>query len=142
MSSPAPLGVLLAVLSLAACASPSPTAAPTDTVFAVDFMRTLPGEQADYLRSLRLNWMRARDAAADEGFVIRSEVLVREPRADDWDVMLITEYASREAYDDRETLFARLFDRPEFALQRVDGKGPRDMATFVDSEVTVTRAAR
>lgn len=114
----------------------------TDTVLATDFMRTLPGQQADYLEFVRLNWMKARRAAMEEGAVVRFEVLTREPVEGEWDVVLITEYASPQTYADREAIFARLFERPELAMKRVNGKGPRDMAAFTtESEVAVTRFA-
>jgi len=137
------LGAVL-LLGISACAPARSVQAParTDTVLAIDFMRTLPGEQADYLEFVRLNWMEARKAAIEEGAVVRYEVLAREPAADEWDVMLVTEYASRQTYADREAIFQRLFERPELATKLVNGKGPRDMATFTtESEVSVIRFA-
>lgn len=132
------------LLTLSACASHRVISSPTqpDTVLAIDFMRTLPDQQADYLEFVRLNWMAARKAAVEEGAVVRYEVLTREPVEGEWDVLLITEYASPQAYADREAIFQRLFERPELAMKRVNGKGPRDMAAFTtESEVAVTRFA-
>ena len=85
--------------------------------------------------------MQARAAAVEVGAVVRYEVLTREPSDDAWDVMLITEYASPQAYADREATFAQLFERPELAMKRVNGKGPRDMAVFMSDKVSVTRFA-
>lgn len=133
---------LSAALLLAACAPRLGDAPRTDTVLALDFLRTLPGEQADYLEFVRRNWMRAREAATEAGFVVRYEVLTRPPTADTWDVVLITEYASPEAYADREALFGRLFERPDLAMRPIDGKGPREMAEFVGDEVSVRRLGR
>lgn len=65
---------------------------------------------------------------------------VRPPSADSWDVVLITEYASEEAYHNREAIFAELFKRPELAMKPIDGKGPRDMARFVEGDVMLRRA--
>ncbi|MEO0557117.1 MAG: hypothetical protein AAF170_02920 [Bacteroidota bacterium] len=135
-------GLLLVGLSACASSSPASSSARPDTVLATDFMRTLPGQQADYLEFVRLNWMAAREAAMEEGAVVRYEVLTREPVEGEWDVILITEYASPQAYADREAIFQRLFERPELAMKRVNGKGPRDMAAFTtESEVSVTRFA-
>ena len=109
------------------------------TVLAIDFVRTLPGEQADYLRFIELNWAEARAAAQEEGAVVSYEVIAREPQGEDWDVMLVTEYVSDEAFAQREAIFAALFERPELAMKPVDGKGPRDMAEFVGSGVEARR---
>lgn len=109
------------------------------TVHAIDFVRTFPGEQADYLRFIELNWAAARAVAQEEGAVVGYEVLAREPQGEDWDVMLVTEYASEEAYAQREEIFADLFERPELAIKPIDGKGPRDMSEFVAGGVEVRR---
>ena len=53
--------------------------------------------------------------------------------------MLITEYASERAYTQREDLFAELFTRPELAMKLIDGKDPRDMATFVGDTIQARR---
>lgn len=128
-------------LLLAGCATTSTTpTASTDTVLAVDVLQTLPGEQANYLQFIELNWKAARAAAMEEGAVVDYEVLVREPSPQGWDVVLITEYASEEAYNNREEIFAKLFERPELAMKRIDGKGPRDMARFVEGDVMLRRA--
>lgn len=66
-------------------------------------------------------------------------MLAREPDGEGWDVMLITEYASEEAFAQREEIFAKLFERPELAMKPVDGKGPRDMAEFVGSGIEARR---
>lgn len=126
-----------AALALVRAVTASPAAGPS--VLAIDFVRTFPGEQADYLRFIELNWAAARAAAREEGAVVGYDVILREPQGDDWDVMLITEYASEEAYARREEVFAALFERPELAMRPVGGKGPRDMATFVASGVEARR---
>ena len=132
--------VLVLAVALTACSTSRPAPARTDTILAIDFMQTLPGEQADYLEFVRLNWMEARKAAMEMGTVVRYEVFTREPTDGEWDVLLITEYASPQAYADREATVAQLFERPELAMKRVNGKGPRDMAAFMtDDEVSVTR---
>lgn len=51
--------VLFAASFLVATAQPIAA----QTVHAIDFVRTLPGEQADYLRFIELNWAAARAAA-------------------------------------------------------------------------------
>ncbi|MEM6328029.1 MAG: hypothetical protein AAF791_13015 [Bacteroidota bacterium] len=102
-------------------------------------MRTLPGEQADYLRFIETNWAVARAEVARQGDVVGYEVLAREPDGEHWDVMLITEYASRDAYERREATFGALFERPAFQMKPVNGKGPRDMAEFVGTSTAASR---
>lgn len=108
-------------------------------VLAVDFVRTFPGEQADYLRFIELNWAAARRAAQEEGFVVGYEVIARAPADGDWDVMLVTEYAGAEAYTQREEHFTELFEWPELAMKPIDGKRPRDMAEVVAGGVEARR---
>ncbi|MEM1055503.1 MAG: hypothetical protein AAGI52_08240 [Bacteroidota bacterium] len=117
--------------SLAGCASAPPETAVPDTVVSVDLVRTFPGEQANYLRFIEMNWAPARAEVRRLGDVVAYEVLVREPTGDDWDVMLVTEYASREAFERREAVFGALFQQPEFAMKPVNGKSPRDMAEII-----------
>ena len=102
-----------------------------ESVVAVDLMRTRPGEQADYLRFVELNWASARETAAARGAVRDFEVLARAPDGESWDVMLRTTYVDRAAYEDREAIFAAIFEARGPATL-VDGKGPRDMAEFLD----------
>lgn len=128
--------VWLLPLVWAACASAPPATAP---LLAIDLMRTLPGEQADYLRFFERNWAAARAEVQRQGDVVAYEVIAREPDGVEWDVMLVTEYASREAFDRREATFGALFERPEFTMKPVDGKGPRDMAEFVGSSTAPGR---
>lgn len=127
--------IFFAVLLLSFAARP----AAAQTVLAIDFVRTFPGEQSDYLRFIERNWAAARAAAQEEGAVVGYEVLAREPQGAGWDVMLVTEYASEEAYARREEIFTELFERPDLAMKPVDGKGPRDMAEFVESGIEARR---
>jgi hypothetical protein len=136
------LGLVLVLLATPSCAplgGAMDERGAAEGVLAIDFVRTFPGEQEDYLRFIEWNWARARAAAQEEGFVVGYEVIAREPDEAEWDVMLITAYADEAAYADREEHFARLFERPELAMRPVDGKGPRDMAELVGSGVEARR---
>lgn len=133
---------LILICVFVGCTSSKSSVTPTpdtvqkeETVLAIDFLQTHPGEQADYLQFITLNWAVARAAAQKEGLVVDYQVISREPNAGRWDVMLLTEYANEAAYAQREEAFAKLFERPELAMKRIDGKGPRDMADFVDGDV-------
>ena len=112
---------------------------PKNTVLAIDFMRTLPGEQADYLKFVEQNWMAAREEAKKQGYVAGYEVIVRSPETEDWDVMLITEYVDAETHQRREAIFEAMFERPEFHTKPVSGKSSRDMAEFVGDEIVAQR---
>ena len=108
------------------------------SVWAVDLVRTAPGRQADYLRSIEANWASARGLARDEGAVRSYRALATEPdtlRA--WDVLLLTEYADRPAYDGREVLFERIFASDAFASVRTAAP-EGDVRTFFDEAVLHT----
>jgi L-ascorbate metabolism protein UlaG (beta-lactamase superfamily) len=102
-----------------------------EAVVAVDLMRTRPGEQVDYLRFIELNWATARETAVARGAVRDFEVLSREPDGESWDVMLRTTYVDEAAWAAREEIFAEIFEARGPATL-IDGKGPRDMAEFLD----------
>ena len=122
------LSFALTLLSLPASAAP---------VVAIDLMQTLPGEQADYLQFVNLNWAPARAIAVERGAVRDYEILSRTVDGESWDVMLRTTYVDEDAYARREEIFAEIFEARDPATL-IDGKGPRDMARFLDDG----RAAR
>mgnify|MGYP007028088381 CR=1 FL=1 len=95
---------------------PIPTPAPTaPSVWAVDLVRTLPGAQTDYLRSIETNWARARHLARVRGAVASYRALAAPPDSTrGWDVLLMTEYADSTAWADREAIFQEVFASPEF----------------------------
>jgi len=85
------------------------------TVWTLDLVRTLPGQQAEYLRSIRANWAGARHLARERGVVLGYRALAAAP--DDergWDVLLMTEYADRSSWEQREAVFQEIFVSPEF----------------------------
>ncbi|MEL6614247.1 MAG: hypothetical protein AAFQ43_00840 [Bacteroidota bacterium] len=126
------------LLLLSACA-PRPVDPSAEVVLAINLVRTFPGEQADYLRFIETNWAPARAEVQRRGDVVAYDVLARVPSDSEWDVMLITEYASPEAYARREATFGALFRQPAFQMKRVNGKGPRDMAEILGSSVSPAR---
>ncbi|MEM8598904.1 MAG: hypothetical protein AAGF99_03190 [Bacteroidota bacterium] len=104
------------------------------SVWAVDLVETLPGEQARYLQFNALNWVPMREAFVVEGIARSFRVLTLPPdSARGWDVMLMTEYLDDDAFDRREDVFQEVSVRPGYELKRVDGLGPRDLARVVTS---------
>ena len=129
------IGPLALVLALASATAVGADALADDSthVIAIDVMETKPGLQADYLRYVELNWAHARRIARERGYVSGFEVLVRPQAEGEWDVMLRTAYPSQAHYEARETQFAEIFASPEFDHQLVNGRGGRELATFLDS---------
>ncbi len=85
------------------------------SVWTVDLVRTLPGQQAEYLRSIEANWAQARNLALERRAVLSYRALVASPDSmQGWDVMLMTEYADSTAWAQREDIFASIFDSPEY----------------------------
>ena len=86
-----------------------------NTVWTVDLVSTMPGQQAEYVRSIEANWSSARGIAAERGAVLSYRALVASPdSARGWDVLLMTEYADSTAWADREVIFQEIFASPEF----------------------------
>lgn len=131
-----PLSALLA-LALAAPPAGGPTPSRPDgprSVWAVDFVRTLPGQRDRYLEYNRLNWVPMRRAFVEEGIARSFRVLAAPPDSTaEWDVVLMTEYVDEEAYALREEVFERVRARPGYEHRLVDGLGPREMARIVAS---------
>ncbi len=131
--------VLIGVI-LAACAGEAPPPATTSTTrtesfWAVDLVRTLPGAQDDYLASIRANWSNARRIAKARGTVISYRALATQPDSvRGWDVLLMTEYADSASWQDREEIFRAIFESPEFVA--VAPARPSDaMRTFEAGDV-------
>lgn len=111
------------LLLLSVGCTPSPAEEPlpssetedTNSVWTVDLVRTLPGQQAEYLRNIEANWAGARHIARERGAVLSYRALVAPPdSALGWDVMLLTEYADSAAWRDREAIFDSIFASPEY----------------------------
>jgi hypothetical protein len=134
----------LTVACLAACQQPVPPAEPVPTelesVWSMDLVRTLPGAQADYVRSIETNWASARRLAREQGAVLSYRALVAPPdSARGWDVVLMTEYADSTAWADREAIFQAIFASPEFVA--VEPARPSvEMRTFAAGGVTLRPA--
>jgi hypothetical protein len=95
--------LLLVMLSVARTDS----AARTDpSVWAVDFVKTGDGRQADYVKFLEQNWAQARAFMKKRGIANSYQVLsLPAGQQAEWDVLLITEYVNRTGYEKREEVF-------------------------------------
>ena len=115
-----PLAIAVLIL-LAGCfeAPPEQTASTepetTTSVWSVDLIRTLPGQQAEYLRNIEANWAGGRRIARERGAVLSYRALVAPPDSvRGWDVLLMTEYADSSAWSQREAIFEAIFASPEY----------------------------
>jgi hypothetical protein len=106
-------------------------------VWSVDLVRTLPGAQADYLRSIETNWANGRRVARTRGAVRSYRALVAAPdSARGWDVILMTEYADSAAFLRREAIFEEIFASPEYV--RVEPARPSaEMRVIMTSSVSM-----
>ena len=137
-----PLPALSVLLSGASCSTDS-VSPPSDTdrrgasVWSVDLVRTLPGSQADYVRSIEDNWAGARELARERGAVISYQAFVAQTdTAGGWDVMLMTEYADSTAWANREEVFQAIFSSPEF-VEVEPARPSAEMRTFAAGGVTM-----
>ena len=86
-----------------------------NSVWTVGLIRTLPGQQAEYLRNIKANWAGARRLARERGIVLSYRALTAPPDSSrGWDVLLMTEYADSTAWSQRETIFKEIFASPEY----------------------------
>jgi hypothetical protein len=113
-----------------------PAAHPT-SVWSVDLVRTMPGAQADYLRSIETNWTNGRRVARTRGAVRSYRALVAAPdSARGWDVILMTEYADSAAFLRREAIFEEIFASPQYV--RVEPARPSaQMRAFATTNVAM-----
>jgi hypothetical protein len=104
------------------------------SVWTVDAIKTNEGEQANALQFFEQNWARARQTLKEKGFIRSYRVLTVKPdKSLTWDVMLITEYADRDAFDKREEIFAEVFKVQKTIL--INGKSGRDMSKIISADV-------
>ena len=109
----------------------------TDAVWSVDLIRTLPGQQAEYLRNIEANWAGARRIARERGAVLSYRALVAPPDSlRGWDVLLMTEYADSSSWSQREAIFQDIFASPEYV--RVPTARPSsELRAFASSGVVM-----
>jgi hypothetical protein len=105
--------------------------AQNNSVWTVDAIKTNEGEQANYLKFIEQNWATARQKLKAKGYIKSYRVFsVKPDKSQPWDVMLLTEYANREAFEKREAIFAEVFKTQ--SLVRVNGKTAGEMGKFVN----------
>lgn len=129
---------LLTMLSACRTAGQRPLGSPDSqsaSVWSVDLVRTLPGAQMDYMRSIETNWANGRKVANARGAVLAYRAFVAPPdSARGWDVLLMTEYADSASYLRREAIFESIFASPEYV--RVEPARPSQaMRTFSATNV-------
>lgn len=75
-------------------------------VVTVDFVKVLNGNDKEAVFYYENNWKQHRIRAAKKGFISSYKLLVKTSDDGQTDILLITGYASRSQYDDREKNFA------------------------------------
>jgi len=136
------IALIAIILVGTACSTSSETPPPAvnhdAAVWAVDFIRFLPGGEADYLRNIEGNWAQARDIALANGDVLSFKALLAEPDSTrDWDLILMTEYTDSASWSDREAIFASIFESDQY--QRVDiGRPSSELREFAFGGIVFT----
>ncbi|MEM8488030.1 MAG: hypothetical protein AAF564_20935 [Bacteroidota bacterium] len=129
---------ILFLFALLGCQQPAPPPSPVqDTVWAVDLVSTLPGQQENYIASIKSNWANARRIAKARSSVrsYRAFAAAKDSTRG-WDVMLMTEYADSTAWSNREPIFEAIFASEEFVFVE-PGSPPAEMRTFFVSDVAM-----
>lgn len=105
-----------------------------DSVWTVDTVKTNEGQQANYLQFIEQNWAKARQMIKEKGKIKSYRVLsVKPDKSQQWDVLLITEYANREAFEKREEIFAEVFKTQKTIL--INGKSGREMSKLINPDL-------
>jgi hypothetical protein len=110
------LSVLFATSSAALAAEQKPAAegasvAPyhEGSVWDISFIRTVPGMDDDYLKSLSATWKRTMDEAKKQGLVLSYKVISTPAvGAEDWNIMLMVEFKNWAAFDGLDAKFRAL----------------------------------
>ncbi len=113
------------ILTTAICANAQPA---KTSLWAVDFIKTNDGQQADYLKFIEQNWAKARAFMKEKGIVASYKFLSIPATKDtpEWDALLITEYVNQEGYERREAVFDEY--RKTNPVTQINGKTAREMS--------------
>lgn len=110
-------------------AESDPTKSP-DTIWTIDLIHTLPGQQENYMRSIETNWANARRIARNRGAVLSYRAFAAaQDSTRDWDILLMTEYADSASWLNREPIFQAIFESDEFVAVE-PAKPSNEMRTF------------
>lgn len=128
--------LLLGIFTLIGCTQEETMQEPTyNSVWSVDLIRTLPGQQENYVRSIETNWAHARSIASQRGAVLSYQALVTpQDTIRGWDVMLITEYADSTEFTNREETFQAIFASDDYTYTEPGAPSP-EMREFFITEI-------
>jgi hypothetical protein len=118
----------------------APPAAPLNTdkpVWALEFVKVKPGMFAATMGYLDDNWIRLRAEAQRQGAVLNYNRIAGEESSNtDWDILLMTEYQNRSAYDGREKLFDSILKRlPNKTSEVIQGYKKEELFQSVKTRV-------
>lgn len=122
---------LLKVTLLAAVGAAAQT---EGSIWTVDAIKTNEGQQSGYLQFVEQNWAKARQTLKEKDKIKTYRVLAVAPeKTQSWDVMLLTEYADRATFENREEIFAEVFKTQKTVL--INGKSGRDMSKIINLDL-------
>jgi hypothetical protein len=98
-----------------------------------DFVFVKNGERERYLRFLEANWVQARRVARSRDVIGSYQILLAADSAQGWEVVLLTEYPDRAAYERREAIFRPILEARGRIL--IDGKGTRELTDSIINRV-------
>jgi hypothetical protein len=119
--------IVLAVLFISI--STSAQTNKSTSIFSVDFVKAKEGQYENYLENLEKNWVAARKTAKTKKYIKSFQLLVL-PKDDknDWNFILITEYADQKQFDDREKHFDEIFKKsPPIAIKGLKSSDMREI---------------
>ena len=127
-----PVVLLVTFLLSAGCAqiasAPPAQADATASYWTADYMRTKPGQQDRYIRSLDANWAHFRRIVLEQGGIRSFRVLITTPTPETpWDVVLLTEYPDSATYERAEEIFRPVMrGHQEVLIDGMSARGPNN----------------
>jgi hypothetical protein len=109
---------------------------PGTSVWAIDFVKPKEGQRDHYLRFIEANWIKAREEARKQGFILSYKVLVPPSQENDAVLLLLTEYADMKSYEAREENFKIVFAKIQpNGPTLINGLSSRQLADISSSKL-------
>ena len=105
-------------------------------IVTIDFVKIVNDNDAEARYYYENNWKRHRVAAVEQGVIKSYQLLYRSSDDGEADILLITEYASQQQYEDREKNFEAIMSVTQAGGRRLlNDKQPAEFREIYDGGV-------
>ena len=92
------------------------------TVWDITFVRTKPGMEFDYMKSLAAEWQKQNEELKKQGVILSYKLLYGSPaNQEDWDMMLMVEYKNMAALDGIVGKYMNVINKMRSKDQQITG---------------------